>query len=64
MIDPSRRGSTPERKMASKLTPVALDIETTGLKRDDELTVIGMAMPLGCRVFFNTGERSHAKFTI
>ncbi|MFC6718907.1 hypothetical protein ACFQGT_14490 [Natrialbaceae archaeon GCM10025810] len=30
---------------------VALDLETTGFAVDDEVTVVGFALPLGCRVF-------------
>lgn len=33
------------------LTLVAFDIETTGFDVDDEVTVVGFALPLGCRVF-------------
>jgi uncharacterized protein YprB with RNaseH-like and TPR domain len=37
---------------------VPLDIETTGFAISDEVTVLGVAMPLGCRVFVQTGEQS------
>ena len=42
--------------MGSRLTPIALDIETTGFKIDDIVTVIGFALPLGCRVFLTAHE--------
>ena len=42
--------------MGSRLTPVALDIETTGFETDDIVTVIGFALPLGCRVFLTTNN--------
>lgn len=35
---------------------VAFDIETTGFNVDDEITVAGFALPLGCRVFAQRGE--------
>ncbi|MDS0474576.1 hypothetical protein [Natrinema sp. 1APR25-10V2] len=34
---------------------VAFDLETTGFDVDDEITVAGFALPLGCRVFVQTG---------
>lgn len=40
------------------LTPVALDIETTGFAVDDRVTVLGLALPLGCRVFLATDGRA------
>ncbi|MFC5133557.1 MULTISPECIES: hypothetical protein [Haloferacaceae] len=36
---------------------VAFDIETTGFGVDDEVTVIGFAVPMGVRVFVQTGSR-------
>lgn len=33
------------------LQTVAFDIETTGLGVEDEITAVGFALPLGCRVF-------------
>lgn len=36
---------------------VAFDIETTGFGVDDEVTVVGFAVPMGVRVFIQTGER-------
>jgi len=33
------------------LEVVAFDIETTGFDVTDEVTVVGFAVPLGCRVF-------------
>lgn len=41
----------------SDLTPVAVDIETTGFAVDDRVTVLGVALPLGCRVFLQTDGR-------
>ncbi len=41
------------------LESVAFDIETTGFEVDDEVTVVGFAVSLGCRVFVQdprTGE--------
>lgn len=35
----------------SALEFVVVDIETTGFEVDDEVTVIGFALPMGCRVF-------------
>ena len=37
---------------------VAFDIETTGFAVDDEVTVVGFAVPLGCRVFAQAHEGS------
>ncbi|NIC00954.1 hypothetical protein [Halobacterium sp. R2-5] len=37
---------------------VAFDIETTGFTVEDEVTVVGFVVPLGCRVFCQTGGRS------
>jgi uncharacterized protein YprB with RNaseH-like and TPR domain len=37
------------------LQQVAFDIETTGFDADDEVTVVGFALPMGCRVFLQTG---------
>jgi uncharacterized protein YprB with RNaseH-like and TPR domain len=39
------------------LDQVAFDIETTGFDVDDEVTVVGFALPLGVRVFAQTGGR-------
>jgi hypothetical protein len=39
--------------MGTRLTPVAVDIETTGFDADDRVTVVGFALPLGCRVLVN-----------
>jgi hypothetical protein len=36
---------------------VAFDIETTGFGVDDEVTVVGVAVPVGVRVFVQTGGR-------
>jgi len=36
---------------------VAFDIETTGFGVDDEVTVVGFAVPMGVRVFIQTGDR-------
>jgi uncharacterized protein YprB with RNaseH-like and TPR domain len=43
--------------MGTRLTPVALDIETTGFGITQAVTVLGYSMPLGCRVFLYTGGR-------
>ncbi len=34
---------------------IAFDLETTGFDVDDEITVVGFTLPLGCRVFVQTG---------
>jgi len=39
------------------LQQVAFDIETTGFGVDDEVTVVGFAVPLGLRVFVQTDSR-------
>ncbi|WP_135829511.1 ribonuclease H-like domain-containing protein [Halorussus halobius] len=39
------------------LEQVAFDIETTGFNVDDEVTTVGFAVPMGVRVFVQTGER-------
>jgi len=41
--------------MGTRLTQVPFDIETTGFAVDDEVTVVGFVLPLGCRVFCQTG---------
>lgn len=38
------------------LEVVAVDIETTGFDATDEVTVVGFAVPLGCRVFVRAPE--------
>ncbi|AUX08940.1 hypothetical protein AArcSl_1309 [Halalkaliarchaeum desulfuricum] len=43
--------------MGTKLTPVAFDVETTGFESDSTVTVLGLVLPLGCRVFLNAGGR-------
>ncbi|MGB9961639.1 hypothetical protein ACOZ32_05440 [Halobacterium sp. MBLA0001] len=40
------------------LEQVAFDIETTGFNVDDEVTTVGFAVPMGVRVFVQTGERA------
>jgi uncharacterized protein YprB with RNaseH-like and TPR domain len=40
------------------LEQVAFDIETTGFQVGDAVTVAGFALPMGCRVFLNTGGRN------
>jgi len=45
--------------MAGELRNVAFDIETTGFDVDDEVTVVGFDLELGCRVFLQTGGRAH-----
>ena len=42
------------------LEQVAFDIETTGFDVDDEVTVVGFAMPMGVRVFVQTSGRDAA----
>lgn len=44
--------------MGTRLTHVAFDIETTGFETSARVTVVGFALPLGCRVFLNTARRS------
>ncbi len=39
------------------LEQVAFDIETTGFGVEDSVTVIGFALPMGCRVFVQTSGR-------
>lgn len=39
---------------------VAFDIETTGFEVRDEVTVVGFALPMGVRVFVQTGGRAAA----
>lgn len=39
----------------------ALDIETTGTAPDDQITVIGVDIPMGSRLFLNTGGRKYAE---
>ncbi|WP_436936536.1 hypothetical protein [Halovenus marina] len=39
----------------------AIDIETTGFNPDDELTVIGIDIPAGSRVFLNTDGRTYSE---
>lgn len=39
------------------LEQVAFDIETTGFGVDDEVTVVGFAVPMGVQVFVQTGNR-------
>jgi len=39
------------------LEQVAFDIETTGFGVDDEVTVVGFAVPMGVKVFVQTGDR-------
>ena len=43
--------------MSSRLTPVAFDIETTGFDVDDVVTVVGFALPMGCRLLLNADGR-------
>jgi uncharacterized protein YprB with RNaseH-like and TPR domain len=42
----------------TELELVAVDIETTGFTTEDEVTVVGFALPMGCRVFCQTSGRS------
>jgi hypothetical protein len=39
--------------MGTRLTHVAMDIETTGFEANDRVTTVGFALPLGCRVLVN-----------
>ena len=41
----------------------ALDIETTGTAPDDQITVMGLDLPMGSRLFLNTGGREYADKT-
>lgn len=43
--------------MGTKLTPVAFDIETSGFETNAVVTVIGVVLPLGCRVLLNTDQQ-------
>jgi uncharacterized protein YprB with RNaseH-like and TPR domain len=43
--------------VAKELEFVAFDIETTGFDVTDGVTAVGFALPLGCRVFVQTGGR-------
>ena len=43
----------------TELVHVPFDIETTGLGATDEVTVVGFELDLGCRVFYQTGDRLH-----
>lgn len=45
--------------MAGELRHVTIDIETTGFDVDDEVTVVGFTLELGCRVFYQIGGRQH-----
>lgn len=42
--------------MGTRLTHVPFDIETTGFETSASVTSVGFSLPLGCRVFVNTGE--------
>ncbi|WP_348609730.1 hypothetical protein [Halobaculum rarum] len=44
--------------MTDPLEQVAFDIETTGFDVDDEVTVVGFAVPMGVRVFVQTDGRA------
>jgi hypothetical protein len=43
--------------MGTRLTQIPSDIETAGFDANASVTVIGFALPLGCRVFVNTNGR-------
>lgn len=43
--------------MGERLSPVPVDIETTGFEITDKVTVLGFSLPLGCRVFLYTDSR-------
>lgn len=40
--------------MGTRLTHIPFDIETTGFAATASVSVVGFALPLGCRVFVNT----------
>ena len=42
--------------MGERLEPVAFDVEATGVRSEDELTVIGFDFPMGSRVFVQTPD--------
>jgi uncharacterized protein YprB with RNaseH-like and TPR domain len=44
--------------MGTRLRHIPFDIETSGFALDAQVTVIGVALPLGCRVLLNTAGRS------
>lgn len=44
--------------MATRLTPVAFDIETAGLETSACVTVVGFELPLGCRVLLHAPAAS------
>lgn len=44
--------------MGTRLTHIPFDIETTGFETSACVTVVGFALPLGCRVLLNTANRS------
>lgn len=50
--------------MGTRLTHVPFDIETTGFDTTARVTVVGFALPLGCRVFLNTGGKPAAVSTL
>lgn len=39
----------------------ALDIETTGTTPEDEITVVGIDIPMGSSLFLNTGDREYSE---
>ena len=44
--------------MGKRLRHIPFDIETSGFTLDAQVTVIGVSLPLGCRMFLNTAGRS------
>jgi hypothetical protein len=44
--------------MGTRLTHVAFDIETDGFAADAQVTVVGLCLPLGSRIFLNTDQRT------
>lgn len=42
---------------------IAVDIETTGIEPDDKITVLGIDLPMGSRLFLNTGDREYPEAT-
>jgi hypothetical protein len=47
-------------RMGTRLTQIPFDIETAGFGATAPVSVIGFALPLGCRVFVNTDGRDRA----
>lgn len=45
--------------MRETMKTAALDIETTGIEPDDQITVIGVDLPMGSRLFLHTDGRTY-----